>query len=93
MRVSDRDRPAPRVVVYTTDFCGFCERAKSLLDARGIEFREERVPRTAEGRERLAEVAPYARTFPQIVIDGVPIGGYADLVDLDRDGELRVGDA
>lgn len=79
----------PRVVVYTTDFCGFCERAKTLLEARGVPFREERVPRTAEGRIRLSEVDPTARTFPLIVVDGEPIGGYADLVDLDRAGGLE----
>lgn len=79
---------APRVVVYTTDFCGHCERAKALLRARGIDFREERVERTSEGRERLEEAVPGARTFPQIVIDGRPIGGYTDLVALDRRGGL-----
>lgn len=78
------------VVVYTTDPCGYCHRAKALLEARGIAFREVRLPRTAEGRARLAEVAPDARTFPIVVIDGVPIGGYADLVDWDRAGRLAM---
>jgi glutaredoxin 3 len=79
------------VVLYTTDPCGYCHRAKALLEARGIAFREVRLPRTAEGRARLAEVAPSARTFPVVVIDGVAIGGYADLVDWDRAGRLAVG--
>ena len=81
----------PSVVLYTTDPCGYCQRAKALLEARGIPFREVRLPRTAEGRARLAEVAPLARTFPIIVINGVPIGGYADLVDWDRAGRPAVG--
>ena len=81
---------ADRVVVYTTDYCGWCERAKSLLAARGVPFREVWLPRTPEGRERLAEVAPSARSFPQIVIDGEPVGGYADLVVRDREGSLAV---
>ncbi|HWC06499.1 MAG TPA: glutaredoxin domain-containing protein [Gemmatimonadota bacterium] len=79
------------VVLYTTDPCGYCRRAKALLEARGIAFREVRLPRTAEGRARLADVAPAARTFPVVVIDGVTIGGYADLVDWDRAGRLSVG--
>jgi glutaredoxin 3 len=79
------------VVLYTTDPCGYCRRAKALLEARGIAFREVRLPRTAEGRARLADVAPAARTFPVVVIDGVAIGGYADLVDWDRAGRLAVG--
>ena len=43
------------MVLYTTDPCGYCHRAKALLEARGILFREVRLPRTAEGRARLAE--------------------------------------
>src|SRR5688500_8977997 len=77
-----------RVVVYTTDYCGWCERAKSLLAERGVRFREIWLPRTPEGRERLAEAAPSARSFPQIVIDGELVGGYADLVARDREGTL-----
>lgn len=80
--------PRPRVVVYTTEWCGYCDRAKSLLEARGVAYREERVPRTLEGRRRLAELAPNARTFPQIVVDGDVIGGYAALLALDRRGAL-----
>ena len=77
-----------RVVVYTTDYCGYCDRAKSLLSARGVRFREVWLPRTPEGRERLAEAAPSARSFPQILIDGERVGGYRELVERDRDGAL-----
>ncbi|HET9332189.1 MAG TPA: glutaredoxin domain-containing protein [Gemmatimonadota bacterium] len=77
-----------RVVVYTTDYCGYCDRAKSLLTARGVRYREVWLPRTPEGRERLAEAAPAARSFPQILIDGQVVGGYRELVERDRDGVL-----
>ena len=77
-----------RVVVYTTDFCGWCDRAKSLLAARGVRFHEVWLPRTPEGRERLAEAAPLARSFPQILIDGEVVGGYRELVERDREGAL-----
>lgn len=80
--------PRSRVIVYTTEPCGFCRRAKTLLEARGVPYREVLLPRTIEGRSRLAEVSPYARSFPVIVIDGRVIGGYADLVDWDRSGRL-----
>jgi glutaredoxin 3 len=79
----------PRVVVLTTTPCGFCERAKSLLAARGVAYREEFIPRTPAGRQRLAEFDPHARTFPWIVIDGESIGGYRELVSLDRGGGLE----
>jgi glutaredoxin 3 len=77
-----------RVVVYTTDYCGYCDRAKSLLSARGVRYREVWLPRTPEGRERLAEAAPSARSFPQILIDGEVVGGYRELVERDREGTL-----
>lgn len=78
-----------RVVVYTTDWCGWCERAKGLLEARGVPYREEHLPRTPEGRARLAEVAPAARSFPWIVVDGRSIGGYRELVEMERAGGLE----
>ena len=77
-----------RVVVYTSDYCGWCDRAKSLLAARGVRFREVWLPRTPEGRARLAEAAPSARSVPQILIDGEPVGGYTELVARDREGSL-----
>ncbi len=82
------DADAIRVVVYTTDPCSFCIRAKLLLEARGIPYHEEHLLRTPEGRARLAEVAPDARTFPQIVVNGELIGGYRELVVYDREGKL-----
>ena len=82
------DHRRDRVIVYTTNPCGYCLRAKTLLEARGVAYREVLLPRTAEGRARLAEVAPRARTFPVIVVDGRVLGGYAHLVDWDRSGRL-----
>lgn len=78
----------PRVIVYTTDFCSFCVRAKMLLDARRVVFREEHLPATPASRDRLRNLHPTARTFPQIVIDGEVLGGYHELVALDRAGGL-----
>ena len=75
--------------MYTTVPCGWCERAKSFLRSRGITYREESIPRTAEGFARLAALVPGARSFPQIVIDGEPIGGYTELWRLDKAGELE----
>ncbi|MFN2382848.1 MAG: glutaredoxin domain-containing protein [Gemmatimonadota bacterium] len=76
------------VVVYSTDFCGYCDRAKALLALRKIPFDEVLLSRSEEGLARLAAVAPRGRTFPQIVIHGRPIGGYAELAALDRGDEL-----
>ena len=83
-----RKAPETRVVVYTTDRCSWCLRAKALLERRGIPYREEWIPRTPEGLARLTGVVPGARSFPQIVIDDEPIGGFQDLLERERVGRL-----
>lgn len=77
-----------RITVYTTDWCGYCERAKRLLRARGLPFDEVRIDEQPHFRERLYELTG-GWTVPQIVIDDRPIGGYLELWKLDREGELE----
>ena len=77
----------PEIVVYTTDPCARCIRAKDLLSARGLSFREVNLAKDPLGRRRLAEVTGHM-TFPQIVIGDEPVGGYQDLVDAERQGRL-----
>src|SRR3712207_8657055 len=67
----------PRVTVYTTEPCGFCRVAKALLDKRGIPFEEINLAKDAHGRAELAERTGMM-TFPQVIIDEKPIGGYQD---------------
>lgn len=78
----------PEVIVYTTAFCGYCMRAKSLLTRRNIPFREIDVSRDHELRQQLLEQTG-RRTVPQIFINGRPIGGYAELAAIDRQGGLN----
>ncbi len=73
--------------MYTTDWCGFCVRAKALLDARGIDYREVDVDGDPAFRDKLLELTGNW-TVPQIVVDGRPIGGYTELRRLDLDGRL-----
>lgn len=75
---------ARTIKVYTTDYCGYCTRAMSLLTKKGVAFDE--VDAT-DVRDWLVE-ATGRRTVPQIFIDGVPIGGHDDLVALERSGDL-----
>jgi glutaredoxin 3 len=74
--------------MYTTRWCGYCVRAKALLDARGLEYDEVRLDDVPEFRERLSELTG-GWTVPQIVIDDSPIGGYTELWRLDREGRLE----
>ena len=76
-----------RVEMYTTTWCGYCVRAKALLDARGIAYEEIHLDDDAGFRQRLHELTG-GWTVPQILIDGQPIGGYTELWRLDRDGRL-----
>jgi glutaredoxin 3 len=77
-----------RVEIYTKTFCGFCWRAKQLLDGKGIEYREIPVDFGGEARDEMIRRAEGSTTVPQIFIDGRHIGGCNELVALDRDGRL-----
>jgi len=72
--------------MYSTRWCGYCVRAKALLDSRGLEYEEIDLGKDLD-RAKLNELTG-AWTVPQIVIDDRPIGGYAELWRLDRAGRL-----
>lgn len=76
-----------RVQVYTTTFCFYCVRAKSLLKQRMIPFEEIDVTNEPEKRAWLVATTR-RKTVPQIFIDGEAIGGSDELAALDRSGEL-----
>ncbi len=76
-----------RVTVYSTNWCGFCERAKALLAQRGIEFDEVSLDDNPAFRDRVFELSGRL-TVPLITIDGRPVGGYNELRELDRTGGL-----
>jgi glutaredoxin 3 len=76
-----------RVQIYTTAWCGYCVRAKALLDSRGIEYDEINLDSDAHFRQRLLDLTG-GWTVPQILIDGRPIGGYTELSRLDKSGRL-----
>jgi glutaredoxin 3 len=76
------------IQMYTTAWCGYCLRAKALLDQRGLPFEEIRIDTEPDFRTKLEELTG-GWTVPQIVIDGRPIGGYTELWMLDRAGELE----
>jgi glutaredoxin 3 len=76
-----------RVTVYTTEPCGYCRTAKALLGKRNIPFEEINLAKDPDGRTELVRHTGMM-TFPQVVIDGEPIGGYQELVAIDRSGRL-----
>jgi len=67
-----------QAVVWSKYHCPFCDQAKALLEAKGIEYVEKKI---GDGytREDLLEEVPTARTVPQIFVDGKLIGGFTEL--------------
>jgi glutaredoxin 3 len=78
----------PRILIYTTPFCGYCAAAKRLLAAKGVEFTEIDVMMDSARRQEMQARSSGRRTVPQIFIDGRHIGGFDDLSALDKTGEL-----
>lgn len=77
-----------RVTVYSTADCPVCSRAKTMLEKWQIPFDEVRIDNDRDAMREFAEVTNGARTVPQIIIDGSPIGGFSELTELHMDGEL-----
>ena len=77
-----------RIQIYTTRWCGYCVRAKALLDSRGLGYEEIALDDEVGFRQTLLDRTG-GWTVPQILVDGEPIGGYTELWRLDRDGRLN----
>jgi glutaredoxin 3 len=75
------------VTIYSNDDCALCRQANRLLDQRGVAYRELNLAMDDDGRRRLAGRTGRL-TFPQIVVDDEPIGGYRERVELVRRGAL-----
>jgi glutaredoxin 3 len=75
------------VKIYTRQWCGYCFAAERLLKKKGVDFEKIDCTDDREKRQWLVEVTGRT-TVPQIFINGQPIGGYDDMSDLDRRGEL-----
>lgn len=79
-----------KATIYTKDYCSFCTKAKMLLKNKGVQYEEYIISagydenKLEDGqyyatREQLLEVAPHAKTVPQIWLDDNYIGGYTEL--------------
>lgn len=73
-----QDSSQEKVIVWSKPQCSYCVQAKNLLKAKGIQY-EERIIGEGWLKEQLLEVAPNARSVPQIFIAGNLIGGYNEL--------------
>ena len=75
------------VEIYTREHCGYCTRAKEVLDSQGYHYQEIHVTNAAQKAEMIERSG--GRTFPQVLIDGRAVGGCTELMALDQSGELK----
>lgn len=77
----------PQILMYTTQDCPYCDRARHLLNRKGVAFEEIPIDGNPEQRQVMIERSG-RHTVPQIFINERHIGGYDDLAELDAFGKL-----
>jgi glutaredoxin 3 len=77
-----------KVEIYTKVFCGYCVRAKRLLESKGVDFEEYDITLGGPKRAEMLQRAHGRSTVPQIFIDDRHVGGCDDLHELERGGRL-----
>ena len=77
------------IKIYSTSWCGPCKNVKRLLEERGLSYVEIDIEEIGWSRDDLYDLTG-GRTVPQIVINEKAVGGYDDLLKLDREGKLTV---
>lgn len=76
------------IEIYTSPLCGFCYRAKRLLDSKGVSYREIDVLFHPGEKSKMIDRAGGRRSVPQIFIDDTHVGGSDDLAALEQAGKL-----
>jgi glutaredoxin 3 len=77
----------PKIVIYTTTVCPYCQSAKMLLQKKSLKYIEIAVDKDKEKKEEMIKLSG-RRTVPQIFINDKPIGGFDDLSALNSSGQL-----
>ena len=77
-----------KIEIYTTNYCPFCVKAKSLLNKKKIKFFEIDVSNNETLREKMSAMAYGARSVPQIFSDNVYVGDCNKIYELDREKKL-----
>lgn len=74
--------------MYSTAFCGYCQRARNLFERKGATVREIKIDEDMAERDVMLKRSGGRRTVPQIFIGDRHVGGYDELAALDRAGQL-----
>ena len=86
--MSEQPATSPEVVMYSTTWCPYCDRARALLQRKSVAYREIKVDEDPGERETMLRLSGGRRSVPQIFIGDRHVGGFDDLYALDRSGEL-----
>jgi glutaredoxin 3 len=78
-----------QIKIYTKAYCSYCYAAKNLLTKRGLAFEETELSGNFKAEQEMRDLTG-GTTVPQILINGTPIGGFNELVELDTAGQLKV---
>ena len=78
-----------KVEIYTSPLCGFCARAKSLFEQKGVKYEEIDISESMKQKELMVECSNGAQTVPQIFINDVHVGGCDDLHRLEEESKLE----
>jgi glutaredoxin 3 len=79
----------PQVVMYSTAWCGYCQRARNLFERKGVAVQEIKIDEDAAARATMLQKSGGRRTVPQIFIGERHVGGFDELAAaLDRSGEI-----
>ena len=77
-----------KIEIYTTNYCSFCVKAKSLLKKKNIKFYEIDVTNDESSREKMITMANGARSVPQIFADNIHIGDCDKIHKLEQEKKL-----
>lgn len=78
----------PEILIYSTRFCPYCVRARSLLERKQVSFKEIKIDEDPAEFAAMLQRSGGRRTVPQIFIGDVHVGGFDDMAALDRAGKL-----
>ena len=76
------------IVIYSSGFCPYCSWAKKLLESKSVSYKEVRIDQVDGAQQEMLSKSNGQMTVPQIFIDSFHVGGYTDMVKLDKQGEL-----
>lgn len=81
-------RTMKKALIYTTNTCPYCTKAKILLQQKNISYSEINITNNQELRDQMIKISGGRKTVPQIFINDQHIGGCDDLYALDSEGKL-----